>query len=57
MFRMDSLCHIRIPNSPGQVSCSCKAMRNMSKLPSYMSVKSRELALITICNALIREDG
>jgi hypothetical protein len=51
MFRIDSLGHVCIPSSPTQVLCSCKAMRNLSKLPSHMSVKPWELALNTICNA------
>jgi hypothetical protein len=57
MFRIDSLCHVRIPTSPAQVPCFCRAIRNMSELPSHTSVKLRELALITIYNALTREDG
>ena len=50
MSRTDSLSHARIPNSPAQVPCSYRAMRNLSELPSHMSVKPRELALNTICN-------
>jgi hypothetical protein len=43
--------------APGQVPCFCRAMQDMSELPSHTSMKQRELTLITIYNAPTRDDG
>jgi hypothetical protein len=55
MSRTDSPGPFCIPSSPAQVPCPCRAMHNLSEIPSHMSVKPRELALITICNTLTRK--